>query len=99
MVYWLDTTVLPPGDPVARRPVVVVAAPESVGGTVAVVSRSGTEGFGVGHPADARLGFSGAGHFSRRHPVSGRLWTSLNVTPIGPLDAAVFAEVVGRFGP
>jgi hypothetical protein len=98
-MYWVDTTILPPGDPELRRPVVVLAVPDTVDGTVAVVARSGTDDFGAEHPADARMGLSGPGRFSRRHPVQGRLWTSRDVTPIGPLDPDVFAAVVARFAP
>lgn len=98
-VYWADTTILPPGDPEHRRPVVVVAAPQTVDGTVTVVSRSGTDDFGIEHFADPLLGLSSPGRFSRLHPVPGQLWTSRNVTPIGPLDGAVLAAVVARFVP
>jgi len=99
MVYWVDTTILPPGDPEDLRPVVVVDTPGGRDGTVTVVARSGTDDFGVEHPADPRLGLSGAGRFSRCHAVPGRLWTSRDVTPIGPLDHDVLAAVVERFLP
>jgi hypothetical protein len=100
-VYWVDTTILAPGDPEPRRPVVVLDAPTPAAatgmGTVTVVARSGSDGFGVEHPADGGLGLSGPGHFSRRHAVPRLAWTSGNVTPIGPLDGTVFAGVVARF--
>ena len=96
-VYWVDTTVLPAGDPDAQRPVVVVAVPPTSSGTVTVVARSATDGFGVPHPADRRLGLSAPGHFSRRHPVQGQLWTAGNVTEVGSLDDATFAAVLSRF--
>lgn len=99
MVYWVETTILPPGDPERRRPVVVLTAPATVNGTISVVARSTTDGFGVDHAADPRLGLSTPGRFSRRHPVQGRLWTSLNVRPVGHLDAADFSAVVARFTP
>jgi hypothetical protein len=99
MVYWVETTILPPADAEWRRPVVVLAPPETVNGTVTVVARSGTDDFGVEHPADPDLGLSRPGRFSRRHPVQGRLWTRRDVAPIGPLDDAVFAAVVARFTP
>ena len=96
-VYWVDTTILPAGDPEDRRPVVVVGVPGAADGTVVVVARSGTDDFGIEHPADPGLGLTSRGRFSRRHPVQGRLWTSRNVTPIGPLEAEVLAAVVARF--
>lgn len=89
MVYWIDTTLLPPGDPEEQRPVVVLDVPATVDGTVVVVSRSGVDDFGV---ADAD-----GGRFSRRHPVQGVLWTEAHVTPVGPLDPGVWAAVVDRF--
>ncbi len=100
-VYWVETTILAPGvgDPEARRPVVVVAAPATVDGTATVVSRSTTDGFGVDHPAGGHLGFSVAGRFSRRHPVPCRLWTARDVTLVGPLDHDLLAAVVARFTP
>lgn len=99
MVYWLDTAILPFGDQEGRRPVVVVAiAPDSPSGTVGVVSRSTTDGFGPDHPADERLGLTSPGRFSRRHPVQRQLWTSATVTPAGRLDDATFAAVLARFG-
>lgn len=98
MVYWLDTALLPPGDQEAQRPVVVVAAPATEHGTVGVVARSGTDGFGPEHAADERLGLSSPGRFSRRHPVQGQLWTPSHVTLAGRLDDATFAAVTARFG-
>jgi hypothetical protein len=97
MVYWIETTLLPPGDPEFRRPVVVVGTPETADGTVTVVARSTSDDFGVEHPADRDLGLSAPGRFSRRHPVPGRLWTPRDVAPVGPLDAVTLAAVRDRF--
>ncbi len=47
MVYWVDTTILPSGDPEEQRRVVVLDVPATVDGTVVVVSRSGVDDFGV----------------------------------------------------
>ena len=80
-LWWAQTTILPPGDPEDQRVAVVLAAPPSPEGTLAVVLRSGAE----------------AG-FSRRVPVQCLLWTTANVTPIGRLDDATFAELLARFG-
>jgi hypothetical protein len=99
MVYWVETTMLPAGDPEDRRPVVVVGVPDGPGGTVTVVSRSTADGFGVEHPADPGLGLATAGHFSRAHPVQAGTWTAGDVTPIGPLDPATLAAVRHRFTP
>ena len=90
MLYWVDTTILPSGDPEEQRPVVVLDVPATVDGTVVVVSRSGVDEFGV---ADV----DGGGRFSRRHPVQGRLWTMAHVTLVGPLDPDVWAAVLERF--
>jgi hypothetical protein len=97
MVYWADATILPPGDPEARRAVVVLAAPARPNGTVTVAARSTVDGFGVEHPAGDGLGFSVPGRFSRRFPVQRDLWTDPYVTPIGMLEEAVFAAVLARF--
>jgi hypothetical protein len=99
MVFWVETAILPPGDAEDCRPVVVLASPETPAGTVTVVVRSTTDAFGVEHPAGGVLGFTAPGRFSRRYPVQCQLWTLGNVTPVGPLDAGTFAEVVTRFGP
>ncbi len=64
--------------------------PESVDGTVVVVSRSAVDGFGVEDTG-------GGARFSRRHPVPRRLWTAATVTPIGRLDDDVLAAVRARF--
>jgi len=97
-VYWVDTSILPAGDAERQRAVVVMAAPPSVAGTVTVVARSGTDRFGVPHGADAALGLSAAGRFSRRLPVQGELWTPAVASPCGRLDDSTFAAVVDRFG-
>jgi hypothetical protein len=94
MVCWVDTTILPSGDPEEQRPVVVLDAPDTVDGTVVVVSRSGVDDFGV---ADGDRDGDGGGRYSRRHPVPGRLWTAAHVTPVGPLDLVVWAAVLDRF--
>ena len=94
MVYWVDTTILPPGDPEEQRPVVVLDVPATVDGTVVVVARSGGRRLRRRAPRRRRWG-SAPGRFSRRHPVQGRLWTAAHVTPVGPLDDGVWAAVVG----
>ena len=96
-VYWVDGTILPAGEPEPQRAVVVVASPPTPTGTVTVVSRSATDRFGVEHGADAGLGLSSKGRFSRRHPVQAQLWTPATTTPVGVLDDATFAAVVARF--
>lgn len=98
MVYWADVTILPAGDPEDRRAVVVLAAPATPAGTITVVARSTVDGFGVEHPAGDGLGFTAPGRFSRRFGVLDLLWAAPHVTPIGLLDADVFAAVVARFG-
>ncbi len=92
MVYWVDTTILPSGDPEDQRPAVVLEVPESADGTIVVVSRSGVDGFGVDDPG-------GGARFSRRHPVARRQWTAGTVSPIGRLDDALLASVRARFTP
>ena len=98
-VYWVDGTILPANETAGpHRAVVVVGTPPTTTGTVTVVSRSGTERFGVAHPADPSLGLSGPGRFSRRHPVQAQLWTPATTLRAGVLDDATFAAVVARFG-
>jgi hypothetical protein len=97
VVYWVDTTILPPGDPEPKRPVVVVAVPENTNGTVRVVTRSTTEQYGVEHTATRELGLNKAGRFSRLLPVQGALWTMRNVSWAGQLDDVTFAAVCARF--
>lgn len=99
MVFWVETAILPPGDAEDRRPVVVLAAPATTGGTVTVVARSTTDGFGVEHAAGGLLGFTTPGRFSRRYPVQCQLWTPGNVTPVGRLEGDTFAAVRTRFAP
>lgn len=98
-VYWVETGILPTVDPEPHRAVVVLAAPAGTGGTVAVVTRSSSDGFGVEHGPDPRLGLSSAGRFSRRLPVQAQLWTADTATAVGPLDEATFAAVLDRFRP
>jgi hypothetical protein len=44
-VFWLDATVLPPGDPEPSRLAVVLDVPAAASGTIAVVVRSGAGDF------------------------------------------------------
>lgn len=97
-VYRVQTSLLPTPDPEVHRAVVVLAAPATTTGTVAVVARSSADGFGVEHGADPHLGLSSPGTFSRRLPVQAQLWTSSLATPLGRLDDATFDAVVDRFG-
>jgi hypothetical protein len=97
MVYWVDTTILPPGDPEPDRPAVVVLVPTSTVGTVHVVTRSSTDPFGVPHARAPDLGLNKPGRFSRLQSVQCQLWTPGNVRSTGKLDAATFAAVRKRF--
>ena len=97
-VWWVDTSILPAGDAERQRAVVVMSSPATTAGTLTVVARSGTDPFGVEHTADARLGLSAPGRFSRRHPVQAQLWTPSSVAASGTLDDVTFAAVVERFG-
>ena len=98
-VYWVETGILPGPDPEPHRAAVVIAAPLTTGGTVTVVTRSSSDGFGVQHGPDFRLGLSSPGRFSRRVPVQSQLWTPATATALGPLDDATFAAVLDRFRP
>ena len=97
MVYWVDTTILPPGDPEAERPAVVVSVPAATTGTVQVVTRSSTDPFGVPHPRNPELGLNKPGRFSRLQPVQCQLWTPSTVRSTGLLDAGTFQAIMGRF--
>jgi hypothetical protein len=96
-VYWLEQTLLDPTDPEERRPGVVIAVPDTVNGTVIVVTRSSTDGFGVAHDEQREIGLNKPAHFSRLLPVQCQLWTPELVHEAGPLDPATFAWVQLRF--
>lgn len=97
-VYWVQTGLLPTDDPEPHRAVVVLTAPATTAGTVAVVSRSSADRFGVDHGPDPSLGLSSAGTFSRRLPVQAQLWTPSATAALGRLDDRTFAAVAERFG-
>ena len=81
-LYWVQTTILPPGDPDHHRVAAVLSVPPTTAGTIAVALGSG----------------AAPGRFLRRVPVQARLWTTSHVSPIGPLDGATFATLVEQFG-
>ncbi|HEX7276353.1 MAG TPA: hypothetical protein VF244_03180 [Acidimicrobiales bacterium] len=54
-LYWVDTTILPPGDPEAQRLVVVVDVPETVDGTIVVVAKSGVDGWSRRQPVQSGM--------------------------------------------
>jgi len=97
VVYWVDTAILPQGDPEDQRPVVVMATPSSTAGTIRVATRSSTERWGIPHPRSEALGLSKDGWFSRRANVLSELWTLCNVRSTGILDDQTFAAVCARF--
>lgn len=97
VVYWVDTALLPPGDPEAQRPVVVMAVPETTTGTIRVATRSSSEQWGIPHPRSEALGLNKKGWFSRRANILGELWTLKNVSSTGILDDDTFAAVCARF--
>jgi hypothetical protein len=98
MVYWVDTTILPPGDPEPERPAVVVSVPESTTGTVQVITRSSTDTFGVEHPRAPDLGLNKPGRFSRLRVVQCQLWTPGTVRSTGTLDETTFEAIRKHFG-
>lgn len=97
VVYWVDTVLLPPGDPEAQRPVVVMAVPDTTTGTIRVATRSSSEQWGIPHPRAEGLGLNKDGWFSRRANILGELWTLKNVRSTGILDDDTFAAVCARF--
>ena len=97
VVYWVDTALLPSGDPEAQRPVVVMAVPSSTTGTIRVATRSSSERWGIPHPRAEELGLNKDGWFSRRANIIGELWTMANVRSTGLLDDETFAAVCARF--
>lgn len=97
VVYWVDTAILPPGDPEDQRPVVVMSVPETTAGTVRVATRSSSERWGIPHPRSPELGLSKDGWFSRRASILCELWTLSNVRSTGVLDDDTFAAVCARF--
>lgn len=97
VIYWVNTAILPVGDPESQRPVVVMAVPGSTGGTIRVATRSSTEQNGIPHPRSPALGLSKNGWFSRRANVLADLWTLSNVRSTGVLDDETFEAVCARF--
>lgn len=96
-LYWLGSELLDPGDPEERRPGVVISVPGTVYGTVNVVTRSSTDGYGVAHDEERVLGLNRPGHFSRLLPVQCQLWTPECVESSGMLDEDTLAWVLLRF--
>jgi hypothetical protein len=97
VVYWVDTALLPPGDPEDQRPMVVMAVPDTTAGTIRVATRSSTERWGIPHARSGELGLSKDGWFSRRANILCELWTLANVRSTGILDDQTFAAVCARF--
>ena len=97
VVYWVDTTILPLGDPEDQRPVVVMAVPSTTSGTIRVATRSSSERWGIPHPRSKELELNKDGWFSRRANILGELWTLKNVRSTGTLDDEAFAAVCARF--
>jgi hypothetical protein len=97
VVYWVDTTLLPPGDPEEQRPVVVMAVPTTTTGTIRVATRSSSEQWGIPHPRSETLGLNKDGWFSRRANILGELWTLRNVRSTGVLDEDTFTAICARF--
>ena len=97
-VYLAVTIMFQPADKKARRPVVVVGAPLSLRGRVAVVARtSDTDEDGVAHAADLGLGLDKNGVFARLKSTEAQLWTPRNVLLRGLLPAAVLRDVIARW--
>ena len=96
-LYWIDTQILSPDDPEPRRPGVVITVPTTVYGTVNVVTRSTTDGFGVPHDRQPELGLNKAGHFSRLVPVQCQLWTPEHVKSSELLDEVTYSWVLLEF--
>ena len=93
IVCWVDTAILPSGDPEDQRPVVVMAVPGATTGTIRVATRSGAERWGVRHPRSEVPGLSKAGWFSGRADILCEVWTPGSVGPTGSLDDQTFAAV------
>ena len=96
-LYWLDSVLLDSADPEAQRPGVVISVPATIYGTVQVVTRSSTDGYGVAHDQQRHLGLNKPGHFSRLLPVQCQLWTPQTARPSGMLDDETLAWVLLRF--
>jgi hypothetical protein len=97
MVYWVDTTILPPGDPERQRPAVVVAVPASIIGTARVVTRSSSDPFGFDHHRSPELGLNKPRRFSRIRAVQCQLWTPGTVRSTGILDDGTFNTIRKHF--
>jgi hypothetical protein len=97
VVYWVNTAILPAGDPEDQRPVVVMEVPATTTGTIRVATRSSSEQWGIPHARSEALGLSKDGWFSRRANILCELWTLGNVRSTGTLDDETFAAVCARF--
>ena len=96
-LYWLKSELLGPGDPEDSRPGVVISAPDTVYGTVIVVTRSTTDSSGVAHDRQPSLGLNKPGHFSRLLLVQCQLWTPNSVHSFEMLDQETFAWILQEF--
>ena len=91
IVYWVDTAILPPGEPEAQRPTAVMGVAGAATGTVRVATRSGAERWGVRHPRSEVPGLSEAGWFSGGADILCELSTPGSAGPTGSLDDQTFA--------
>jgi hypothetical protein len=82
IVYWVDTAILPPGEPEDRRPAVVLGVADAATAAVRWVG---------GHPCSEVPGLSEAGWFSGGADIVGELWTPCLAGPAWSLDDQTFA--------
>lgn len=97
-VYLVATVLFQPPDKKPRRPFVVVDAPMTLRGRIAVVARtSNTEVDGVQHDADPALNLEKDGVFAWLKSTEAQLWTPRNVLLYGKVSPAVLKQIMRRW--
>ena len=98
-VYMANSMLWQSSDPAPSRPVVVLAVPAATRREIGVVARtSDISRDGVLHTPDPVLGLDRRGVWADMRYIDKDRWRDGHVRQLGPLDAAVFAEIQGRFG-
>ena len=97
-VYLVATVLFQPPDKKPHRPFVVVDAPLTMRGRIAVVARTtDTNAAGIAHSADPALSLDKDGVFALLKSVEAQEWTPRNAALCGQLPPAVLQQVIRRW--
>jgi hypothetical protein len=97
-VYLVATALFQPPDKKPRRPFVVVDAPLTLRGRIAVVARTtDTDVDGIAHGADPALNLDKDGVFAWLKSTEAQLWTPRNALLYGQLPPLVLQQVMRRW--